>query len=156
MADTKLSDLAAATDLADADKSYLEQSGVSKSIAASLKREKLVGPGFHILDISSLREIGLDTANEISNLASHGGILSADTTPRLIRANLATDKALKVEWIGGNVDEVQFPPVPMAPFLDEAADVTIHLLAKMSAAGDVPTIGTVGTCNLKITASGGT
>ncbi len=98
------------------------------------------GTGYINLNLDSLREIGLDTANQISNLASHGGILSADTTPAYIRVNLATDKAILVNWIGGNVDEVQFPPVFMPPDLDATKDLTIHLLAKMDAGGDVPVI----------------
>jgi len=139
MADQKLSALSAATALADADLGYIEQGGVSKSASHGLKRTELVGPGFHPLSIADLREI---VSNDIPNTAAtpSGGLLTSDTTPRLIRLSGATDKALMVEWVGGNVDEVQFPPVPMAPFLDEATDVTIHLLARMSAAGDTPTI----------------
>ncbi len=139
MADQKLSDLTAATAYEEADLSYIEQSGASKGLPASTQRTELVGPGFHPLSIMDLREI---VSDDIPNTAAtpSGGLLTSDTTPRLIRLDGATDKALMVEWVGGNVDEVQFPPVPMAPFLDEATDATIHLLARMDAAGDTPTI----------------
>lgn len=137
MADTKLSALAAITAFADADKSYYEQSDVSKSGDMALERTFLVGPGFYPLDITALREIASD---EIQNLAAHGGILALDSTPILERVATSTDKALRVVWGAGDQTEVQFPPVMMAPFFDAATDVTIHLLAKMNASGDTPTI----------------
>lgn len=144
MVAVKLSALGTAT-LSDTDEVYLNDGGTSaKAILAAL-RTFLVGPGYINLDITSLREIGVDTANEVGDALSiatqgSGGILAADTTPSLKRVNLTTDKALKVEWVGGNVDEVQFPSVFMPPDLDETIDVTIHLLARMDASGDTPTI----------------
>ncbi len=98
------------------------------------------GTGYIALNLESLREIGLNTADQISNTSSHGGLLTANTTPQYIRVNLATDKAILVSWEGGNVDEVQFPPTFMPPDLDASKDLTIHLLAKMDAGGDVPVI----------------
>jgi hypothetical protein len=143
--DTKLSALPSAT-LTEADELYINDGGVSKKATIAELRTVVVGTGYIRLNITALREIGTDTTNEIGDTADgtasdpYGGLLAADTTPRLLRSNLATDKALKVEWIGGNVDEVQFASVPMPPDLDSTVDVTIHLLAKMSTSGDTPTI----------------
>ncbi len=136
MADTKLSALPVASSLAEADKLALEQSGVSKSAAVSLLRTTLAKTGFIPLDISSLREIGLATANDIGTLANNGGLLSSDSTPAFKRLNLATDKSLMVEWATSDVTEVQFPPVPMPPDLDETVDLTAHLLIRMSGSTD--------------------
>lgn len=93
--------------------------------------------GFHILNLTSLRRI---VSNDIDTTANNGGILTVDTSPKLKRVNGATDKALVVEWLGGSVDEVQFDPYPIPPDLDSDEDLTIHLLPKMSAGGDTPTI----------------
>jgi hypothetical protein len=91
------------------------------------------------LDLGSLREI---SSNDIPNTAASpsGGVLTSDTTPAYGRLNGATDKALRVNWVLSNVDEVQFPPVIMPPDLDDAQDLTIHLLARMDGATDTPTI----------------
>ncbi len=98
------------------------------------------GLGHIPLSLESLREIGLDTADQIPNLgANEGGHLTADTTPAYIRVNLATDKAIRVNWVLSNVDEVQFPPVFMPPDLDATKDATIHFLARMSGGTDTTT-----------------
>ena len=137
MADTKLSALGSAT-LTDADEFYVNDGGTStKCTLAELRTALGVDIGFIMLDLAALRAVA---TNDIDTSANHGGILTNDTTPELKRVNVATDKALKVEWIGANVDEVTWGNVPMPPDLDETVDVTIHLVAKMSAAGDVPTI----------------
>ena len=94
-------------------------------------------PGYLPLDITGLREIA---TNDIQNLAAHGGIMASDSTPLLQRVNAATDKALRVVWAAGNVNEAQFAPVTMPPNLDASSDVTVHLLALMSGATDTPTI----------------
>lgn len=89
------------------------------------------------LSLGTLREIA---SNDIDTLANHGGILTSDSTPTYARVNGATDKALRVTWVAGNVDEVQFPPVAMPPDLDAAFDVVVHLVARMAGATDTPTI----------------
>ena len=94
-------------------------------------------PGKLNLSLGELRRIA---TNDIDTTTNHGGILTSDSTPSYARLNGATDKALRVNWIQGNVDEVQFPPVFMPPDLDETQDLTIHLLARMDAATDTPTI----------------
>ena len=101
----------------------------------------LVGFEIGTLDLSlgSLREIAFD---EVPDTAATppGGFLTDDTTPAYTRVSGATDKALRVEWVSSNVDEVQFPPTFMPPDLDDTQDVTVHLLAKMSSTNDTPTI----------------
>ncbi len=136
MPSEKLSDLAAAA-LSDGDRVYIEDGSTSKSALLSALRTFLVGTGFHQLNITTLREI---VSDDIDVDANHGGLLTSDSTPSLQRVSGATDKALYVEWAAGNVDEVQFDPFMMPPTLDEGVDLTIHLLAKMNAGGDVPTI----------------
>jgi hypothetical protein len=142
--DTKLSALPSAT-LTDGDEGYTNDGGTSAKFTMAELRTLIAGKGFQALDITSLREIGVDTANEIGDAADgaakgSGGILAADTTPSLKRVNLATDKALVVNWPLGNVDEVQFPTFPMPPDLDETVDVTIHLIMDMSGGADTPTV----------------
>lgn len=85
------------------------------------------------LDITALREIA---TNDIQNRAACGGFLALDSTPTLKRVNVATDRALRVTWVAGNVDEVQFPPVSWPPDLDPSADVVVHLLVARSASTD--------------------
>ncbi len=136
MVDTKLSALTTAS-LNDTDEVYINDGGVSKKATVAELRTALNPKGFIMLDIASLREV---VTNDIPLDAANGGLLTNDSTPELKRVNLATDKALKVEWIGGNVDEVTWGNRPMPPDLDETVDVTIHLLAKMNAGGDTPTI----------------
>lgn len=107
------------------------------TLTGAQAKNRLTSPGYIPLDITSLREIA---ANDVQNLAAHGGILATDSVPTLTRVNGATDKALVVTWAATNVDEVQFPPVTMPPDLDASSDLTVHLLAKMSGATDTPTV----------------
>jgi hypothetical protein len=93
--------------------------------------------GFIPLDLGSLREIA---TNEIGNTAADAGVLSSDSTPALIRVNLATDKAARVLWVATNVDEVTFPPIPKPPDMDTSQPFTIHLMAYMESTNDTPTI----------------
>lgn len=97
----------------------------------------LLKTGFIPLDITALRDIA---SNAIQNLAAHGGLMAADSTPLLARVNGATDKALRVVWAASDSNEAQFPPVPKPPDLDSSQPLTIHLLAAMEAANDTPTI----------------
>ncbi len=135
MVDTKVSAMGSAT-LTEADEIYTNDGGTSKKATIAELRQALFPKGFIRLDISSLREIGLATANDIGTLANNGGLLSSDSTPAFKRLNLATDKSLMVEWPTSDVTEVQFPPVPMPPDLDETADLTAHLLIRMSGSTD--------------------
>lgn len=141
-ADTKVSDLPSAT-LTDADEVYVNDGGTSSKATISELRTALGGVGFIPLDITSLREV---ESNDIPPRAdgtsgdTYGGLLALDSVPILERSNDATDKSLRVHWIVDGVEEVIFPPIPMPPDLDEAADVTVHLVVEMSGASDTPTI----------------
>ncbi len=95
-----------------------------------------VETGYINLDLGVLREIA---ANEIPNGISSPGMLTNNTTPSYGRLSGATDKALRVNWVLGNVDEVQFSPTPMPPDLDDTQDLTIHLLARMDGGTDTTT-----------------
>ncbi len=139
MADTKLSALGSAT-LTDADEVYVNDGGSSKKATIAELRTALTPKGFIMLDITTLRIIGDDTADEIGDLAANGGFLSNDSTPLLGRVSTSTDKALRIEWALSDVTELQFGPVPMPPDLDETTDVTIHLLGLMSGSTDTPTV----------------
>jgi len=136
MADTKISALPSAT-LSDADEGVVNDGGTSKKFTIAELRQYIVNKSYLPLDIAALRLIA---SNDIDTTANHGGIITSDSTPALARVDGATDKALFVNWVLGNVDEVQFPPLFMPPDLDAATDLTIHLLAKMSGATDTPTI----------------
>lgn len=96
--------------------------------------------GFIPLDITALRKIA---TNAIPALAAIGGLLAADTTPFLERANAAVDKSLRVTWTtpaAFDSVEVQFPPVPMPVDLNAAVTLSIHLLAAMGAGNNTATI----------------
>jgi hypothetical protein len=60
--------------------------------------------------------------------------------PYLARVNGATDPAFKLVWPAGDVTPVQLAPMSYPPDLDDAAAVTVNLLAKMSGATDTPVI----------------
>ena len=99
-----------------------------------LKTEPAIG--YMPLSLETLREIASD---DIPNEAARGGLLAANSTPIYSRVNGATDKALRVEWESGVVNEVQFPPLYMPPDLDADQDLTIHLVARMTPASvDTP------------------
>lgn len=80
--------------------------------------------GFIPLDITSLRIIA---SNVIGN-TTEGMLLDGNTAPSLQRVNGATDKALRVIWAASSSIEVQFPPVPKPPDLDDGAVLEVHLM----------------------------
>lgn len=67
-------------------------------------------------------------ARFIANRAFHG-----NTAPTLQRINQATDKALRVSWAAASVAELQFPPVPPPPDLDDTAPIEVHLICAKDA-----------------------
>ncbi len=138
MADTKTSDLPTAS-LDGGEQFPCVDAALLKIATLDEMRTALCGVVTLVLDITMLREIA---TNDIDTRANAGGLLGSDTTPALKRENLATDKSLVVFWAAGNVDEAQFPTVPMPPDLDETKDVTIHLVAQMDGVigPDTPTI----------------
>lgn len=92
--------------------------------------------GFVPLDLLAAREVA---ANVFQNAAANGGLLASDTTPAIQRVNGATDKAIRVNWAAANVDEITWN-FAYPPDLDDARDVTVHLLAAMGGAVDNPVI----------------
>lgn len=88
------------------------------------------------LPLPQAREI---VSNDIANTAADAGVLSSNTTPILQRINAATDKKLRLNWAAGNVDAVTWD-ITYPPDLDDAADVTVNILAAMAGATDTPTV----------------
>jgi hypothetical protein len=111
----------------------MTSAGVITTVAGALQAASLptnLKTGFIPLDLCALREI---VNNDIGNVADgaawgSGGVLAQDTTPKLERTDDATDKMLRVHWAAGNVDEVQFPPIPIPPDFDNSGNMTVHLL----------------------------
>lgn len=80
--------------------------------------------GFIPIDILSNRLLSTNAiANTIEGFTADG-----NTAPSLARVNGATDKALRIVMAANTTDELQFHPIPLPPDLDDAADVTVHLL----------------------------
>ncbi len=107
--------------------------GVSMTAtAANLNTTKQ--KGFIPIPITGARIIG---SNDIANSST----VTKNTDPILERTNGATDKSLRLSWASASVIEVALPSVPYPPDLDDAAAITVHVLAKMKAASvDTPVI----------------
>lgn len=80
--------------------------------------------GFVPLDITAARII---SANAIQN-TTEAGVPDGNTSPSLARVNGATDKALRLIWAASSSEEIQFSPIAKPPDLDDASDLTIHLM----------------------------
>jgi len=102
-------------------------------LGADLKSDLKSAQSFIPLDICAFREI---SANAIQNLAAHGGILGSDSTPVLERVDGATDRALRIRWAADDVAEIAYPPIPLPPDLNPAANVIVHLMLARSGATD--------------------
>lgn len=103
------------------------QVGTSQLAAAAVTSEKLGGnlaKGFIPLDITTARIIA---TNAIQN-TTEAGVPDGNTDPILARVNGATDKALRLTWAAASVVEIQFAPIPKPPDLDDASNLTVHLL----------------------------
>ena len=91
-----------------------------------------LGTGYIPMHICSGRIIG---TNEIA------AVVGAATDPILSRNNLATDKAARLSWASASVIEVQLPNVCYPPDLDDAAAITVCILARMKAGSvDAPVL----------------
>lgn len=95
-----------------------------------------MGTGYIPLPLAQAREVA---TNAIQNLAAHGGILASDSTPILQRVNGATDKQLRINWAASNSDEITWS-VMSPPDLDDAAAVTVKIMAAMAGATDTPVV----------------
>lgn len=92
--------------------------------------------GYIPLYLTACRKVA---ANVIPAIAAAGGVLASDTTPVFERVNGATDKALRIRWALGVVEEVTWD-FPYPPDLDDLSPVEVHLLAAMSGATNAPVI----------------
>jgi len=94
--------------------------------------------GYIPLEFVGAREV---VANVIPNIASpaSGGILAADTTPALARVNGATDKALRIVWVAGNVDEITWT-FSYPPDLDDAENLEVHIMAASAGGTNSPVV----------------
>ena len=92
--------------------------------------------GFVPVPLTGIREVA---ANNLQNIAANGGLLATDTTPILEFTNGDTDSAWRMRWAAANVDPISFQ-VPLPPDIDEASNVTVHMLAAMGGAADTPVI----------------
>lgn len=111
---------------------HIKDAGITAAkLGTNLKK------GYIPLPLASFREIA---TNDYVNTAGDAGVLSSNTTPTLARVNGATDKATRIAWAASNVDEIvaQFA---YPPDLDDAAAVTVNLLARMESTNDTPVIG---------------
>lgn len=88
------------------------------------------------IPLTSFREVA---TNATINAAGNGGLLASDTTPIFERVNGATDKAERINWAAGNVDEI-VATFPYPADLDDTAAVTVNLLVKMGGASDTPVV----------------
>lgn len=94
--------------------------------------------GFIPLDLASFRAIA---SNDIPALAGTpaSGILAADTAPKLLRVNAATDKAIRISWAASSQIEIanwfNYPPD-----MDVTTTYTVNLRAKSSSTNDTPVI----------------
>lgn len=88
------------------------------------------------IDLSVWREIA---SNDIPANAANGGLLTSDSTPQFIRINTSTDKGLRINWAGGNSDEIT-ACFAYPPDLDDANDLTFHILAASAGASNSPTV----------------
>lgn len=91
-----------------------------------------------------------------------GGVGGVDGDPKLIRENVATDKAAKLSWAAASVKEIM-NDVVFPPDLDETAVVTFKMLARMAGATDIPVVtvgfwqqGQVGAYSLSVDTGGAT
>lgn len=99
------------------------------SLGANLKT------GFIPLPLTNVQIIGSDA------IPDTGNYVDGDTAPEIIRVNGATDKATMLQWASSSSVEVQWPSIAYPPDLDDAANVEVHLLARMAAGGmDTPVI----------------
>lgn len=107
---------------------------VSESLPAGNLRKGVIQ-----VPISSFRVVA---SNDVPAKGTpDGGVISIDTDPKLKRVNGATDKALRLQWESASVIEILSPPIALPPDLDDAADMTVSIMAQMkSASVDVPVI----------------
>lgn len=110
-----------ATELAN---SAVETAKIAANAVTAAKLTATMATGFIPLDVGSLRII----ASDVIGNTTEGMLLDGNTAPSFQRVNAATDKALRVIWAASSSVEIQFPPVPKPPDLDDAAVLEVHLM----------------------------
>lgn len=95
--------------------------------------------GFIALPLGQWRTL---TTNDIGSVnATDGGALAKNSDPIYERVNAATDKRGRIKWAAASILEIHGPEIVYPPDLDDAAPITVNLLASMAAASvDVPVI----------------
>lgn len=115
--------------------------GTTQLASAGVTAAKLsstLKTGFINLPLTAMRVVA---SNDVpASGTPDGGVLSVDTAPKLIRLNAATDKALRVLWAASSSVEIILGQFAYPPDLDEAAAVTVNVIAYMGGATDTPTL----------------
>lgn len=125
----------AITSTAPANARRVAQADSTTSILIASEIEEPI-KGYIPIDLSVFREVA---ANVTQNAAANGGLLASDTTPAYERVNAATDKALRINWVAANVDEIT-ASFSYPPDLDDTNAVEVHILAASGGATNSPTI----------------
>jgi hypothetical protein len=89
------------------------------------------------VDLKGFREVA---ANDIQNLAAHGGLLASDSTPTLSCANGDTDGCLILTWTAEADEEAIIGSVALPPDLDTTEDLVLHFRAAMEDTNNTPAI----------------
>ncbi len=95
----------------------------------------VVTPGFIPVPLMSLKET---TNLDVSNIAANGGVLASDTTPILEAIDAATDGCQRINWVGGNADQVTFQAA-LPPDFDYSNDLVLH--SRIASAGTTDAVG---------------
>ena len=115
--------------------------GLADSTTSLVIAAEIVEPnkGYIPLDFAIAREV--TAGNVIPAIASpaSGGLLASDTTPAFERVNAATDKALRINWVAGNSDEITWC-FAYPPDWDDLSNVEVHLMAASAGATNSPVI----------------
>lgn len=109
---------------------FTVESGSTFSVAGDRAK------GFHHLGIMNAR---LLTTNAFLNTIE-AGTPDGNTAPSLQRVNGATDKKARLAWAASASDEIHLGDFAYPPDLDDASPVTVHVLAAMAGATDIPTL----------------
>lgn len=112
-------------------------SDIGTGAVTAVKLATTLKTGFVNLPLSTWRIIA--TNDIAAKDAADGGLISLDTDPTLKRVNGATDKQLRLAWAATSVVEIANSFI-YPPDLDDAAAVTVKVLAAMEAANDTPVL----------------
>lgn len=107
---------------------------------SSMYKTLVSAQGFIPLPLPSWR---LVASNDVANLVAIGGVLASDSSPVLMRANGATDKALRIKWASSTSVEI-FQHFFYPPDMDVTAAYTVNFRIGKSANTDATCTFTVG------------